>query len=564
MSRFNYVFKPLSIDTFEYSYMDGKTEKSFTIKRKTSLKEGKSVMQRSEPITQFNNETIKQSQKRAQTSRRMKQSPKPRSQSINSNTPKIAIRKIESRLEDELEITDIRNSIQKRSINIPQMNYLNFNIAIMSGQTSSSFPKAQELINKDNKLLRKKTLDNSKALKTIENEIQQYERLENYHPLNIKEHIGRMLAINEKRTPIRQRNKDREAFTRNLQFLEESLQQSTAPEKKLQTVIQQYFLKKKSFQEEKAKQEEIQQTKLQEETIKININKGNMRMSTTFLKRFIHQVEKDKQQKFQVQQSIEDQLQTSEQQQEQTSEQQQQEQTNGQQQQEKTYEQQQLQQQQSQQIETQKSYMYSIKSSQINKKRQNAIYSGQVRTIFKRMFHLILDCVKKMKQMKLTIKELFQHGVIQKKPYERQGSFQFFEAVENNSHGLITFMLQKCRYYAFDINEEGQTPLHISSILGYYETTERLLQCGSYPDSYDFKGLPPLYYAIQQQHREIVKLLLFYNANPWSNSKYKLETQNNEIRSLLKQSRKIHLLLLLTKHSDRDQIWINSRKSLLS
>lgn len=44
MSKFNYVFKPLSIDTYEYSYMDGKTEKSFTIKRKTSLREGKSVM----------------------------------------------------------------------------------------------------------------------------------------------------------------------------------------------------------------------------------------------------------------------------------------------------------------------------------------------------------------------------------------------------------------------------------------------------------------------------------------------------------------------------------------
>lgn len=44
MSKFNYVFKPLSIETFEYSYIDGKTEKSFTIKRKTSLKEGTNIM----------------------------------------------------------------------------------------------------------------------------------------------------------------------------------------------------------------------------------------------------------------------------------------------------------------------------------------------------------------------------------------------------------------------------------------------------------------------------------------------------------------------------------------
>ena len=44
MSKYNYVFKPLFIDTFEYSYMDGKTEKSFTIKRKTSVREGKTEM----------------------------------------------------------------------------------------------------------------------------------------------------------------------------------------------------------------------------------------------------------------------------------------------------------------------------------------------------------------------------------------------------------------------------------------------------------------------------------------------------------------------------------------
>jgi hypothetical protein len=44
MSRFNQVFKPLFIDTFEYSYTDGKTEKSFTIKKKSLPKNGKSEM----------------------------------------------------------------------------------------------------------------------------------------------------------------------------------------------------------------------------------------------------------------------------------------------------------------------------------------------------------------------------------------------------------------------------------------------------------------------------------------------------------------------------------------
>lgn len=45
MKKLSYVFKPLFIDTFEYSYMDGKTEKSFTIKKKLETKNGKGIMQ---------------------------------------------------------------------------------------------------------------------------------------------------------------------------------------------------------------------------------------------------------------------------------------------------------------------------------------------------------------------------------------------------------------------------------------------------------------------------------------------------------------------------------------
>jgi hypothetical protein len=35
MNKHHYIFKPLFIDTFEYFYKDGNTEKSFTIKKKS-------------------------------------------------------------------------------------------------------------------------------------------------------------------------------------------------------------------------------------------------------------------------------------------------------------------------------------------------------------------------------------------------------------------------------------------------------------------------------------------------------------------------------------------------
>lgn len=45
MNKFKRDIKPLHIETFEYNYMDGKTEKSFTIKKKLESKNRKGMMQ---------------------------------------------------------------------------------------------------------------------------------------------------------------------------------------------------------------------------------------------------------------------------------------------------------------------------------------------------------------------------------------------------------------------------------------------------------------------------------------------------------------------------------------
>ncbi|CAD8063386.1 unnamed protein product [Paramecium sonneborni] len=518
MSKYQNVFKPLFIETFEYNYIDGKTEKSFTIKKKLESKNGKGKMQQSEPLAQFNNETIKQSNHRAQTSRWLRQSSFAKNSTINSNTPQNnVIRKIESRMEDEVLISNSRNTSEKKNINMPKLNYVDFNISVMNGEGSNSFYKALKLINKDNLLMRKKkkSVYNSKTVSTQENEITQFEQLENQHPKDMMEKIGKMLAINQRYSPIRKQSRVREAFTRNLKFLDQSFQESTSPDQKLKSVIQIYFDKKKAYQEEQNKQQEITFTKLSQQTKSCN-NNNKMRLSTTFLKQFIHQVEDE--------------------------------------------------QKQSKQVKSLNSFQQSIKYSQTRdktKKKQNAIFSIQVRSLFKKMFNQIVNCVRKMKLMKLTITELFQNGVIQKKAYEREGSFQFFEGIEDNNQQLINFMLLKCRYYAFDINEEGKTPLHLSSKKGFSLITERLLQYGSYVDSLDQDGKTPLYYAIQSEQKHIVFLLLYYKANPWSINNCKYQCKNQDIMHLIKLSRKIHLILMLTRHCDREKKWQESRKNLL-
>ncbi|CAD8060094.1 unnamed protein product [Paramecium primaurelia] len=518
MNKFKYDIKPLYIETFEYNYLDGKTEKSFTIKKKLEAQRGKGKMQQSEPLAQFNNDKMKQSNNRAQTSRWLRQSSFAKNCTINPSTPlNNGIRKIESRMEDEILIQNSRNNSEKRNIKIPKLSYIDFNISVLNGEGSDSFSKALKLINKDNILMRKKkkSVQNSKTISTQENEITQFEQLENQHPKDMMEKIGQMLAINQRNNPIRKQSKVREAFTRNLKFLDQSFQESTSPDKKLKSVIQIYFDKKQAYQEEQNKQQEITITQLSEQT-KSTKNNNRMRISTTFLKQFAYQVEEESKQK--------------------------------------------------QQSKSQNFIQQSIKSSQIKdkfKKKQNTIFSIQVRLIFKKMFNQIVNCVRKMKLMKLTIKEIFQNGVIQKKPYEREGSFQFFEGVEDNNLQLINFMLLKCRYYAFDINEEGKTPLHLSSKKGYQSITERLLQYGAYVDSIDQDGKTPLYYAIQSQQKHIVYLLLYNKANPWSIKNCQYKCNNPDIMHLIKVSRKIHLILQLTRHCDRDIKWQESRNNLL-
>lgn len=42
---------------------------------------------------------------------------------------------------------------------------------------------------------------------------------------------------------------------------------------------------------------------------------------------------------------------------------------------------------------------------------------------------------------------------ILKKPYQREGSYVFFKGVGKNDIALVKLMLEKCRFYALDVNE---------------------------------------------------------------------------------------------------------------
>lgn len=70
-------------------------------------------------------------------------------------------------------------------------------------------------------------------------------------------------------------------------------------------------------------------------------------------------------------------------------------------------------------------------------RRYGVIFSRSVRGKFDRMRELLIQCVRKLKVMKITCDELMSDRVILRKPYQREGSYVFFKAVEKGDYEMV-------------------------------------------------------------------------------------------------------------------------------
>ena len=62
-------------------------------------------------------------------------------------------------------------------------------------------------------------------------------------------------------------------------------------------------------------------------------------------------------------------------------------------------------------------------------------------------------------------------------------------------------------------------------------------------------GRTPIYYAIRENNLEIVKILLFYRASPWSTNKFSIVEMvrgNPEMKKLIKDGRRVRQQASLT------------------
>ena len=66
-------------------------------------------------------------------------------------------------------------------------------------------------------------------------------------------------------------------------------------------------------------------------------------------------------------------------------------------------------------------------------------------------------------------------NVILKKPYQREGSFLFFQCVKKNNLEVFHTFISRNRYYLFDKDHHYRTCLHIVAQKGYDEMCKIIL-----------------------------------------------------------------------------------------
>lgn len=121
--------------------------------------------------------------------------------------------------------------------------------------------------------------------------------------------------------------------------------------------------------------------------------------------------------------------------------------------------------------------------------------------------------------------------------------------------------------YLYQIDHKGRSPLAFACVQNHLHVVKFLLQLDVNVDHTCFKHKTPLYYALRNKNKRIVKELLLNGASPWSTSHlpYREYCLNSlELRTLMKNGRKIHLGMQLTDSMSKKIEFWSANKDLIN
>lgn len=171
----------------------------------------------------------------------------------------------------------------------------------------------------------------------------------------------------------------------------------------------------------------------------------------------------------------------------------------------------------------------------------------------------LLRCLKKMKKLKLSPKEVYENQkIFSDIPFERAESEEFIKAAKTGNVFEIKQLLKlNSKYLVYDFDHLYQTALHWAVKKDYEEITRILIENGADVDATDIAGRTPLYFAIQNNSISTLKLLLINHAEPWGceDCLYKTLCKSDVALYYLTRAQQMTILYKMISRNGRREFW---------
>lgn len=144
----------------------------------------------------------------------------------------------------------------------------------------------------------------------------------------------------------------------------------------------------------------------------------------------------------------------------------------------------------------------------------NSLREKQYATKQEKWVRCVISAAIHFKRLNCTINEFYSKAFKISKPYSKEGSWNFFQAVKNNSEDVVFKMLLENKFLVHDFDYHKQTALHWAAKRNYSNILSLLISYGIKVDQTDSVGRTALHYASKNNHMESVIILLKNRADP--------------------------------------------------